>query len=201
MSKAYSLFFKAAVVMFVVMMAAVFFWQPISMTFSNAPVTNDFVLQTAEGALDSKTLRGKVLALVFGHAACDEACGARLAKVASARDLLPAADRRQVMMILVSVNPEKDTAASIGGYARTIHPDFIGATGKPEDITALTEAFAVHVIKHDLPDGRQTIDVSPLTYLVGPDGRFVSVLNEMVGADKIASALRGQLPAVRPPEG
>lgn len=199
MSKAYNIFFKLAIATFVLMMAAVFFWQPISMTFSNAPVTNDFVLQTADGALDSKLLRGKVLALVFGHAGCDEACTTRLTKLASAHGMLNAAERSQVMMILVSVNPEKDTPVDITAYARKINPEFVGATGKPAEIAALTDAFAVHVVKHKLPDGGQAIEVSPLTYLVGPDGRFVSVLNEMVGPEKVATSLRAQLPSVRPP--
>jgi protein SCO1/2 len=195
----YNLVFKGAIVTFVIMMAAMFFWQPISMTFSNAPVTNDFVLQTADGALDTKTLRGKVLALVFAHAGCDEACKGRLAKVGRAYEMLGASERSQTMMILVSVNPEQDTPAAISAYARSVHPNFIGATGKPEEVKAVTDAFAVHVINQKLPDGSQVIEASPLTYLVGPDGRFVSVLNEVVSEDKVAAAMRKHLPTMLPP--
>ena len=194
----YNLFFKGAIVTFVIMMAAVFFWQPISMTFSNAPITNDFVLQTADGALDSKTLRGKVLALVFAHAGCDAACTGRLAKVARAHDMLGAAERSQVMMIAVSVNPAQDTPAAISAYARKVHPNFVGVTGKPEEIKAVTDAFAVNVINQKLPDGSQVIEASPLTYLVGPDGRFVSVLNEVVAEAQVAAALRKHLPTLLP---
>jgi protein SCO1/2 len=195
----YNLIFKGAVVTFVIMMAAVFFWQPISMTFSNAPVTNDFVLQTADGALDTKALRGKVLTLVFAHAGCDGACKGRLAKVTRAYEMLSASERNQTMMVLVSVNPERDTPAAIGSFAKSIHPGFVGATGKPDEIKAVTDAFAVHVINQKLPDGSQVIEASPLTYLVGPDGRFVAVLNEAVSEEKVAAAVRKHLPAMLPP--
>lgn len=195
----YNIVVKIAIVTFVIMMAAMFFWQPISMTFSNAPVTNDFVLQTADGALDTKALRGKVLTLVFAHAGCEGACKGRLAKVARAYEMLNASERSQTMMVLVSVHPEQDTPAAISAYARTIHPNFLGATGKPDEIKAVTDAFAVHVINQKLPDGSQVIEASPLTYLVGPDGRFVAVLNEAVSEEKVAAAVRKHLPALLPP--
>lgn len=195
----YNLVVKIAIVTFVIMMAAMFFWQPISMTFSNAPVTNDFVLETADGALDSKALRGKVLTLAFAHAGCEGACKDRLAKLARAYEMLSASERSRTTMVLVSVNPQQDTPAAIGAFAKSIHPGLVGATGKPDDVKAVTDAFAVHVINQKLPDGSQAIDASPLTYLVGPDGRFVAVLNETLPEEKVAAAMRKHLPVMLPP--
>ena len=194
-----NLLMKVALAIFVVLLGAVFFWQPISATFSNASITNDFILQTTDGALDSKRLRGKVLAIVFGYAGCDAPCTNRLTKAVKAYEALNAQERGQVRMVLVSVDPEHDTPARIAEYARRIHPDMVGATGKPEEVKAVAEAFAANYQKFEMKDGGYAIEVSPLTYIVAPDGRFVSVLNEAIAVDKAAAALRARIPATALP--
>lgn len=191
---------KFALAVLVVLMGAVFFWQPLSMVTSNTSIVNDFVLQTADGALDSKRLRGKVLAITFAYANCGERCSARLAKTVAAYDKLAAAERGGVSMILISVDPERDSPAAIARYAKSIHPDFVGATGKPAEIQALAAAFAADYRRFETPDGGYIVEPSPMTYVVAPDGRFVSVLSEAIPADKGAAALRSRLPAVRPPQ-
>ena len=195
----YSLFIKGFIALFVVLLGAVFFWQPIKATFSNVSVTNDFVLQTADGALDTKTLRGKVLAIVFGYAHCDAPCADHLAQTAKAYDLLNAGERSQVKMILVSVDPERDTPAGIKEYASRIHPDMVGATGKAEEIKAVADAFSVDYQKYQPTGGDYAVAVRPLTYIVDADGRFASVLNEALTVEKTAAALRAKLPATLPP--
>ena len=195
----YSLFIKGFIALFVVLLGAVFFWQPIKATFSGVSVTNDFVLQTADGALDTKSLRGKVLAIVFGYAHCDAPCSNHLAETARAYDTLNAGERSQVRMILVSVDPERDTPAGIKEYASRIHPEMIGATGKPEEIKAVADAFAADYQKYQPEGGGYAVAVRPLTYIVDAEGRFASVLNEPLPVDKTAAALRARLPAMLPP--
>lgn len=195
-----SLFIKAFLAVFVVLLGAVFFWQPIKATFSGVSITNDFVLQTADGTLDTKSLRGKVLAIVFGYANCDAPCTNHVAETAKAYDMLNAGERSQVRMILVSVDPERDTSAGIKEYASRIHPEIIGATGKPEEIKAVADAFSVDYQKYQPQGGSgYAIAVRPLTYIVDADGRFVSVLNETLPVEKTAAALRARLPATLPP--
>jgi protein SCO1/2 len=191
---------KIALAILVVLMGAVFFWQPLKMTWATAKITNDFVLQTTDGALDTKSLRGKVLAVAFGYADCGSPCTDRLARTAQAYSMLGAAERAQVKLILVSVDPEHDTPARIGQYAKTIHPDMVGATGRPEDVKAVTEAFAAETRKATRTDGVEIIEASPLTCIVDAEGRFVSVLHGELPPEKVAAALRGRLPSILPPQ-
>lgn len=186
---------KVSLAILVVLLGAVFFYQPLKMVVSKGSITNDFVLQTAAGPLDSKQLRGKVLAIEFAYANCGAPCAARLAKFAQAYELLSAAERAQVQMILVSVDPEHDTPARIGEYAAGIGRDIVGATGTPENILAVTEAFGADFKKFESKDGSYAIDMRGLTYVVDAEGRFASVLNEMAPAEQIAAALRQRVPA------
>ena len=190
---------KGSLALLVILMGAVFFWQPLQATFSGVSVTNDFVLQTADGAVDTRQLRGKALALVFGSVNCAAACAERIAKTAQAYDMLSSAERGQVQMILVTVDPERDTPARIRDYARGIHRELLGATGTPQEIKAVTDAFGADFRRFDLAGGDYGVTANALTYLIAPDGRFVSVLNEMVPPQQIAAALRARLPALLPP--
>ena len=189
---------KIAMVGFVAMMAGVFFWQPISATFSGMTTTNDFVLESTDGAVDTKAMRGKVLALMFGYAECGEHCADRLAKAAQAYNLLTSGERSRVAMILISVD-ERDTPAKIAAAVKKVHPDFIGATGTPEQVKTIADAFGADIQKPQLADGSRGIAVSPMIYVVDAEGKYASVLNEAaIGPEKVATALRAKLPATLP---
>lgn len=181
----------------VVLMGAVFFWQPIKATFSGTTVVNDFVLESSDGALDTKAMRGKVLALTFGYARCGEPCAERLGRAARAYELLTSGERSRVAVILISVD-DRDTPAAIAAAAKKAHPDFIGASGKPEQIKAVADAFGVNYQKHELSDGTTTIGVSPMIFVVDADGKFASVISESTEPEKIAASLRAKLPAAMP---
>ena len=195
----YSHIMKGAIALFIVLMGAVFFWQPLSAIFSTVTVVNEFLLQTADGVIDSKTLRGKVVALVFAHADCGAPCAGRLNKLTKAYEALNPGDRGYVKMIVVSVDPQRDTSARMAVYAKSIHPELIGATGKPEEITALAEAFAANVTRHTLGDGSQALEIAPLIHLVDADGHFTAVLGEGVPTEKMTAALRARVPTNLPP--
>lgn len=188
---------KIGVVGLVILMGAVFFWQPLQKTFSGATYTNDFVLESTDGAIDTKAMRGKVLALTFAYAQCGEACAPRLAKAARAYDMLTSGERSRVTMIVISVD-ERDTPATIAAAAKKAHPGFIGASGTPEQIKAIADSFGVNYQKHALSDGSTAISVSPMIFLIDADGKFASVLSESSEPEKIAASLRAKLPAAMP---
>lgn len=188
---------KIGIVGLVVLMGAVFFWQPLQKTLSGATYTNDFVLESTDGAIDTTAMRGKVLALTFGYARCGEPCVERLARAARAYELLTSGERSRVAMILISVD-DRDTPATIAAAAKKAHPDFIGASGKPEQIKAIADSFGVNYQKHELSDGTTTIGVSPMTFVIDADGKFASVISESTEPEKIAASLRAKLPAAMP---
>lgn len=191
---------KNSLILLVVLMALVFVWQPLSKLSSKVAITNDFVLETTAGALDSRHLRGKVLAISLAYGHCADECAGRLERIAKGYDMLTARDRNLVRLIVVSVDPDRDTLADIGAYARGFHPDMIGATGKPEQLTALVEGFTATYKKLPAaPDGEYRVDHSRPIYLVDAEGRFVSALNENSAPEQVMQALRAKLPALQPP--
>lgn len=79
-------------------------------------------------ALDLASFQGEVLLVYFGYLSCPDACPTTLSNVASARRRLGSAGDR-VRLLMISVDPERDSLAEIGEYARSFDDGFVGATG------------------------------------------------------------------------
>lgn len=188
---------KNSLILLAVLLLLVLVWQPVSKLFSKSAIVNDFVLETVDGPLDSRKLRGRVLAISLAYSHCGEPCAERLARAAQGYALLEARERALVSMIVVSVDPERDRAADIAAYARRFHPEMTGATGKPEALAALAEGFSATYRKLPAaPDGSYRVDHSHAMYLVDAEGRLASALHERATPEEIAQALRAKLPAL-----
>jgi len=86
------------------------------------PDGGDFVLQSAAGPVDTKALRGNVLLVYFGYINCPDVCPMSMAAGAAALNALTPAERARTRMIMVSVDPERDTPAKLKDYVAYFHP-------------------------------------------------------------------------------
>lgn len=193
------LLMTGAIAVFVVLMAAVFLWRPLTLPFSGAVVKNAFVLQGAAGPVDSSALHGKVVAVVFAYARCPETCTLRMKKLVRAYEALNLGERGHVKLVLISADPERDTPAQIHEYATRLHPDIIGLTGTPEQIQAVADGFTAVLQKSETSNGDYQMAISPLIHIVDAEGNFVSVLNENLPEEGITRVLRARIPTKLPP--
>lgn len=155
------------------------------------PAGADFVLQSADGAVDSKTLRGKVLLIYFGYTRCPDVCPASMAAGAMALKTLSAEERSRVRLLMVSVDPERDTLKHLKEYTAYFHPELIGVTGSADEIAALAKAFGAGYIRQPAAaDGSYAVDHTTATYVVDPEGRLAAVLELGAPNDKIVSTVR-----------
>ena len=77
--------------------------------------------------------RGKVLVLVFGCVSCWESGGSVLDELArTLRRLDGRAD--EVQVLVVSIDPQRDTPDWLAAYVTAFDPRFVGAVGPPEAI-------------------------------------------------------------------
>lgn len=159
-----------------------------------APAGGDFVLHSADGPVDTKALRGKVLLIYFGYSHCPDVCPASLAAAAQALNALSADERSKVRLIMVSVDPERDTPARLKEYAAYFHPEMTGVTGSAEEIAAVARSFGAGYIRQPArPDGSYAVDHTTRTYVVAPDGSLAASLELNAPADKYLETVRGLL--------
>lgn len=158
------------------------------------PPGGDFVLQSAAGPLDTKALRGKVLLVYFGYVNCPDVCPASMAAGAAALNALSPAEREKTRMIMVSVDPERDTPAKLKEYAAYFHPAMLGAVGTPAETAAIAKSFGVGYVRQPTrPDGSYAVDHSSQTFVVGPDGKLMDLLPLGVPTEQVVAAVRGLL--------
>lgn len=109
----------------------------------------DFTLTGAGGQRVSLSdFRGKVVALYFGYTFCPDVCPTTMTEVSKAmRGLGKQAEDVQVIMI--SVDPERDTPDRLREYVTYFDPRFIGLTGTPEEIADVATMYGIFYEKHE----------------------------------------------------
>ena len=111
--------------------------------FEPAQAAPEFALKGSDGAeLNLARLKGKVVMLVFGFTLCPEVCPTTLATLAQARKELGAAGR-EVQVVYVTVDPERDDLNRIRHYLAAFDPSFIGGTETPDKLAAMRKRYGV----------------------------------------------------------
>lgn len=92
---------------------------------------------------------GKAVLLFFGYTSCQDVCPATLSHLSSlTRKLGPKAGDLQVL--LVTVDPENDSAAHLREYLARFDDRFIGLTGSQEEMDRIA---ALYMVRHDASHG------------------------------------------------
>src|SRR5262245_12107101 len=143
-----------------------------------ARALQDFNLVDTQGnAATPAALRGHPTLVFFGFTHCPDVCPTTLALLASVQKQAGLADRRLagLKVALISVDPERDTPEQVGRYVSSFGSDFIGLTGTPPGISAVTKSFGVAASKVDLGGGNYTMDHSATVFALDSNARIVAV--------------------------
>ena len=144
-------------------------------------------------AVSDKDFRGAHLLIFFGYANCERICPVGLKRMVEAVDLLGAA-RARVQLLLITVDPARDTAESLAKYVPTIHPRLIGLTGTPEQLAAAAKAYRVESEEVGRSwKGEPVISHGSYIYLMDPEGRFATLLPPVLDAQTMAKTIRKYL--------
>lgn len=135
--------------------------------------------------------QGRMQLLFFGYANCDSICSVALPVMAEVADRLAASDIA-VTPVMVTVDPERDTPATIGAPLARLHPDFVGLTGSDADLAKVYDLFAVEkqVVFHD-PSGAPVYAHGSNIYLLDGEGRFLTLLPPILSADRMEEIAAG----------
>jgi protein SCO1/2 len=135
------------------------------------PLPSFSLMDQANRAFDNKRLRGRWSYLFFGFTNCPDVCPTTLRMLAQTEQSLsdlPSAQRPQV--ILVSVDPKRDTPQQLVSYLKFFNPTFIGLTGEQEALNAFTRQLGVPVAITPTDNGNYTVDHSAAVFLIDPNG-------------------------------
>ena len=112
------------------------------------------VLTTMQGApfdLQRET-NGFVTLVFFGYTHCPDICPLHMANLATVIGKLRPEIARQIKVVFVTTDPERDTPERLRTWLGGFSPDFIGLTGTTEELAAAAQAVGVPpAVKERLP--------------------------------------------------
>ncbi|OGO71389.1 MAG: hypothetical protein A2Z49_08010, partial [Chloroflexi bacterium RBG_19FT_COMBO_56_12] len=115
-------------------------------------VAPDFTLTTQQAQTASLSdFRGKLVVLYFGYTSCPDVCPATLVEINNALEEL-GEKSEVVQVIMVTVDPERDTPQKLAEYLAHFNPDFIGLTGSPEQIAEAAALYGIYLGKNEGSD-------------------------------------------------
>jgi protein SCO1/2 len=126
--------------------------------------------------LTLERFRGKVVLVAFGFSNCGEVCPITLATLAGARRKLGADAARDVQVVYVTVDPERDDAARMRKFLGAFDPTFVGGVGTRAEIDAAQASWGISSAKKTNPDGSYSIGHSSSIYLVDRAGGLRAVM-------------------------
>jgi protein SCO1/2 len=88
-------------------------------------------------------LNDQIVLLYFGYTYCPDVCPTTLSSLAQALDKLKQEEKEQIQIVMVSVDPERDTPETLAEYLAHFDPSFLGLTGTEQELAAAAEAFGI----------------------------------------------------------
>jgi protein SCO1 len=149
------------------------------------PLPSAALISHEGNAVDSARLEGEWSLLFFGFTHCPDVCPTTLTLLGDVRRRMGANAPR---VVLVSVDPERDTPQVMAQYLQGFDPAILGLTGSPQAIA--TFAAALGVAHRKIPMGETyMVDHTAALFAIDPQGRRVAVFTPPLDAGQIAGDL------------
>lgn len=84
---------------------------------------------------------GKLSFLFFGFTHCPDVCPVQMANLAAALGDLGYADRRQIEVVFITTDPDRDTPAVLAEYLGRFDHEFVGLSAPIDEVNALLAAL------------------------------------------------------------
>ena len=163
-----------------------------------------FNLRQSDGTpLVPGELKGHWTLVFLGFTYCPDVCPMTLTQMAQAQrqwESIPEARRPRVL--LVSVDPERDTPDRLGEYAHAFHKDTLAATA---DIPALEDfaksismVFAKVPAEEGMPADQYSVDHSASMAVLDPQGRMSGLIQPPLDPAAIARDMAALTEAATP---
>lgn len=132
-----------------------------------------------EQKFDLERFKGKWSFMFFGYTNCPDVCPLGMKVMQGVWQQLPESILKASQMIFVSVDSDRDTPENMKSYVQYFHPDFIGITGKSEQIDILTREIGILYGFEDPEAGSKdyTVNHSAQIILIDPDARMRAVFS------------------------
>ncbi|GEP05477.1 SCO family protein [Methylobacterium oxalidis] len=156
---------------------------------ATSSVGGPFTLVDQNGRTVTETdFSGATHLVFFGFTHCPDICPTTLQQIS---DVLAAlGDRARTMKVaFITVDPQRDTPASLKTYLESFDPRITGLTGSPEQVAAAVKAYRAYARRVPTQGDDYTMEHTALVYVMDARNRFLGALNLQRPADETAREL------------
>ncbi|MFQ5627052.1 MAG: SCO family protein, partial [Methyloligellaceae bacterium] len=172
------------------------------------PAATSFSLVDHRGKpVTEKNFRGKFMLVFFGYTYCPDVCPTGLQTMSTALESLGHVGDK-IIPVFVTVDPERDSAEVMAAYVTHFHSRLIGLTGTRQQTAQAARVFGVRNFKVFFPpfenednsaneqdkdedeNSNYLLNHSANTYLVGPDGRVLTIFPFEASPGEIEQTIR-----------
>jgi len=134
--------------------------------------------------------KDQVTLVFFGFTRCPDVCPSTLMRLRQVRDAL-GEDASKLQVLLVSVDPERDTPDRLDAYVKNFDPSFIGLRPEPTELEKVVKAFHAIAVKVPTADGKDyTVDHSATIYVYDRGNQLRLIAQPDIAIDAFAADLR-----------
>ncbi len=133
--------------------------------------------------------KGQVTLVFFGFTRCPDICPTTLMRLRQVRNAL-GEDADKVQVLLVSVDPERDTADRLGAYVKSFDQSFIGLRPEPAELETVVKAFHAIAVKVPTSGDDYTIDHSATIYVYDRKNQLRLIAQPTLEIDLFAADLK-----------
>ncbi|MDN6858924.1 SCO family protein [Pseudomonas sp. CAN2814] len=168
----------------------------LSVAATRSDVGGPFSLTDQDGRrVTQQDYAGRPALLYFGFTSCPDICPTDLAKMARIARAVEQEKGIKPRPIFVTLDPERDTPQQLKGYVGHFDPEFVGLTGTPQQIVAITDEYHVFYKKVPYGDkpGDYTVDHSTILFLLDRDGGYLDHFGRGLPEDEIIRRINSRL--------
>jgi protein SCO1/2 len=161
------------------------------------PVLSDFALLDHNGERFSKQdLMGNWNLLFFGFTSCPDVCPLTMNVLKLFYDDLAETEYGDsTQVIMVSVDPQRDTVEAMANYVQQYHPEFVGLTGEHAVISKLADELYIafrEAPAHEGDHNPENYEIAHSGYIVmiNPDGDYISLIRAPHTKERLTEAYR-----------
>ena len=137
----------------------------------------DLVDQYGE-PIDHTVFEGQWDLVFFGFTNCPDVCPMTLQVLAEARKTLVEEGQSELpRIVLVSVDPERDTPEVLGQYVDYFGEGNLGITGTLAEVTKLTSGLGIYFERQPSDDENYAVDHSAAVLVINPAGGFEALFS------------------------
>ena len=175
------------IVCFIVLVIFGFIWrmnQPVIMSVQDLRINGAIVLNTPRkfsdfdlidhrgDAFTLERLKGQWSMIFFGFTNCPDICPTTLATLNETYNNLKDSEKENLQVIMVSLDPERDTVDKLDQYMPYFNAEFVGVTGNKHFIKRFTTEINIAYNQVPLGGDDYTVDHSSQIVLVNPNGHY-----------------------------